>query len=186
MTPRPAPRWPPVTETASMVSWRRSAGFWIRSSNGVFDRAKGRSSGDIEPYTSWQDRPIRSIVRKWNELGIVAGNRRPAPELPVGFRLVDALLARRHEVPPDVAGGAPGRAAENHNARASDGSDGDAVVGAEHQEPLGFEAVAAHVDLAFHDEDRALLVVGVERHFRAGLERHLGEDRVPRSEEHTS
>src|ERR1700674_4741342 len=134
MTPRPAPRWPPVTETASMVSWRRSAGFWIRSSNGVFDRAKGRSSGDSEPYTSWQDRPIRSIVRKWNELGIVPGNRRPAPELPVGFRLVDALLARRHEVPPDVARAVHGGAAEDDDARPRDRGDGDAVVGTEHEQ----------------------------------------------------
>src|ERR1700730_8624332 len=52
MTPRPAPRWPPVTATASIVScrnssanWRnwvvsrrrRSVGVWIWSSNGVFD-----------------------------------------------------------------------------------------------------------------------------------------------------
>src|ERR1700681_2075546 len=41
-------------------------------------------------------------LRQRNELRLVARHRVEAGELPVGLGLLDALLARRHEIPPDM------------------------------------------------------------------------------------
>src|SRR5689334_15462788 len=75
-TPSPAPRCPPVTETAEMVSWRsssascgswslpslrRSAGNWTVSSKGV----SGRSVIGAWPYAeALEMSPIRPRVRE--------------------------------------------------------------------------------------------------------------------------
>ena len=64
-------------------------------------------------------------------------------------------------------------AAEQHEACLRDGEHRDAVAGAEHQQPAGAEGLARNVDLAGHDEDAPLVVVGIEREDGAGRQHRL-------------
>src|SRR5687767_3508449 len=80
---------------------------------------------------SWSGRARRSArlwimhvaagtaFRQWYELGL-AGHRRKAPGLPVGGRLLQALLAARYEVPPQVTA-AERLTAEQQHARTRGG-----------------------------------------------------------------
>jgi len=53
------------------------------------------------------------------------------------------------------------RAAEKHHPRIARCANGDAVAGTEDQQPRSFESVACDLDLAIHQIDRALFMVGV-------------------------
>src|SRR5262245_65989496 len=66
----------------------------------------------------------RASLRQGNELLIVAGDGIEAGELPVGLGLLDALLARGDEVPPDVARPVHRWAAGQDGAREADGGSG--------------------------------------------------------------
>src|SRR5262249_60996465 len=66
------------------------------------------------PGTRRTIRAARRSFRQRDELGVVAGHGVEAGELPVGLGLIDALLARGDEIPPDVARTVHGGAAEQH------------------------------------------------------------------------
>src|SRR5262249_41229761 len=95
----------------------------------------------------------RASLGQWNELLIVARHGIEAGELPIGLGLLDALLARGDEVPPDVARPVHRCAAEQHEARIADRGDRDAIAGAEQQQPAWREPVAGDVDLARDEID---------------------------------
>src|SRR5215475_5481167 len=103
------------------------------------------------------------LLRKWDEF-MFLGHRREAAGLPVLLGLLDPLLAGGNEIPPDVARTFQRIAAEEHHARRPQRLDRDAVARAEDQEARGLMTFVRDLDLAFDNVDRALLVIGIERH----------------------
>src|SRR5207244_1247873 len=97
----------------------------------------------------------------------LAGDRRKSAASPVFFRLFDPLLARRDEIPPDVARAFHSAATEKHHARSALRANGDPVTRTEDKEPRALERVAGDLNLSFHEVDRALLIVRIERRARA-------------------
>jgi hypothetical protein len=83
-------------------------------------------------------------------------------------------------VPPDIARPIDGFAADQHAARGPGPRvvHRDRVTGAQHQELTGGEAVRGNLHLAADRVEGTLLVSGVHRQRRAGLERHVGIDRI--------
>src|ERR1700759_400879 len=104
-----------------------------------------------------------SLLRQRNELMLLR-NRRKTSGFPVLFRLLDALLAGGDEIPPDVPRAFQCIAAQEHHARRLDRLYRDAVAGPEDQEFWALVALACDLDLAVDEIDRALLVIGIERH----------------------
>src|ERR1700741_1751477 len=94
--------------------------------------------------------------------------------LPVLLGLLDPLLTRRDEVPPDVARAFQRIAAEEHHSGRRYGFHGDAVAGPEDQESRAFITLVRDLDFAVDQIDRALLMIGIERHAGAGGRRDLG------------
>ena len=56
--------------------------------------------------------------------------------------------------------------------------DREPVAGPEHQQPPRLEAVAGDLDRAVENIDGALLVLGIDRQRRAGLELHVGVEHL--------
>src|SRR5262249_60839954 len=87
----------------------------------------------------WSSRWLTPSLRQRDELLVVTGHGVEAGGLPVRFGLLDALLARRDEVPPDVARPVHGRAAEEHEPRIAYRRQRDAVAGTKHEQAAGRE-----------------------------------------------
>src|SRR5262245_47007573 len=85
------------------------------------------STGANARYPTW-------LPRQRNELRIASNHGEPAL-LPIGFGLLDALLTRRDEVPPNIARAVHCGTPHDDKMRVGDRFDGDAVTGAEHQQP---------------------------------------------------
>jgi hypothetical protein len=99
-----------------------------------------------------------------------------APLLFGGFY---SLLARRDEVPPDIARPSERHATENDEARAGGtGSDADPVPGPKHHHPAGLERLTRDRDRALGGVEAAILVIVRERQERAGLEIGVGVERL--------
>src|SRR6266516_7811854 len=128
---------------------------------------------DQKAFDGLRNFRISLAFRQRDELGF-ARHRRESSGLPVFLGLLDPLLARGHEIPPDIARAFQCRAAEEHQPRGAYRPHTDAVAGTEHQKPRAFERLAGDIDLAFDHIDRAFLVVGIERRARARGERHFG------------
>src|ERR1700692_908561 len=86
---------------------------------------------------------------------------------PVLFGLLDPLLGGGDEIPPDMARAFQRVAAEEHHPRWFDRLHGDAVARPEEPQPRPFIAFIGDLDLAVDHIDRALLMIGIERHGRA-------------------
>src|SRR5882762_11075407 len=114
-------------------------------------------------------RARRRLFRQRNELAL-ARHGVEAARFPIRLGLLDALLARGDEVPPDVAWAVHGGPANHRQPRRRECRYGDAVAGLEDEEAAGLEAVARDVDLARHQIDRSLFRLGVERQLGAGVE----------------
>src|SRR5581483_9315745 len=98
------------------------------------------------------------------------GYRRKPPRFPIGARLLDAFLARGHEIPPDVARPIHRRAAEEHETRRVRGFESNAIARPEDEQQARLEALTPDVDGAGYGVNRALLVVGIERQRSAGCQ----------------
>src|SRR5262249_57179051 len=107
-------------------------------------------------------------LRQRDELLVVTGDGAEAGELPVRLGLLDALLARRDEVPPDVAWSVHGRAAQQHEPRIAYRRQRDAVARTKHEQAAGREPIAGDIDLARNQIDRALLGFCIDRQHGAG------------------
>src|SRR6516165_934520 len=113
------------------------------------------------------------LLRQRNEL-VLLRNRRKAARLPVLLGLLDPLLARRDEIPPDVAWTLQRIAAQKHHPCRLDRLYRDAVARPEDQQQRTLIALARNFDLAVDEIDRALLMIGVERHAGARGRGHFG------------
>src|SRR5208282_927725 len=118
-------------------------------------------------------RIIALVLRQRNEFSL-ARYRREASGFPLLFRLLNALLARGDEIPPDVARALECRAAEEHQPRRPRRRHRDAVAGTKYQELRRCEFVAGDVDLALGDVDRPFLMVGIEGRIGTGVEQNFG------------
>src|SRR3954454_19019584 len=107
-------------------------------------------------------------LRQRNELA-VAGNAVEPSGLPVGFRLLDPLGPRGHEVPPDMARPVHRIAPEQHEAGWLDRAHGDPVAGPEHEKLARPEAVARDLDQPRDRVEAALFVSWIERNARPCL-----------------
>src|SRR6185436_6346234 len=132
---RPAPvRWRPPTAAAgcsassSTPSWASGWGCarrcgWTRSTSPAIAApwrcGRGRRcrchGGRYGWGCAWSIE--RSSLRQGHELLLVAGDLGEAALLPVALRLIDAVLAARDEVPPEVALAVERRSAEQHDPR---------------------------------------------------------------------
>src|SRR5882757_5191108 len=119
----------------------------------------------------WMARPL---LRQWNELGLVAGNDVEAALLPFGLGLLDPLLARRHEIPPDVARALHRGSADQNDARLAAGRHCDCIAWSEHQKLTSPKTIAGNVDVARHDIERTLLRLGIKRERRTRRKRRVG------------
>src|SRR3954466_5807830 len=120
-------------------------------------------------------RRIGTIFRQRDELDLVAWHTLEAAFLPLVLGLLDALLARRDEIPPDVTRTVERCAADHRDAARLCRGNRDAIGRAKHEKLAGSEFVSRHIDLSRHDVNAALLALGVERHRGARVERHIGE-----------
>src|SRR4030088_852710 len=100
---------------------------------------------DAEPAHACRAR--QRLFRQWDELAL-ARHRVEAARFPIRLGLLDALLARGDEVPPDVARAIHGGPADHRQPRRRERRYGDPVAGLEDEEAAGFEAVARNIDLA--------------------------------------
>ncbi len=75
-------------------------------------------------------------------------------------------------------GGRPWARRRRSSAGLCDGEDRDAIAGAEDEQAAGSEGFTRYVDFAGHDEDAALIVVGIEGQDGAGGEDRFGVDAV--------
>src|SRR6185369_12976269 len=103
------------------------------------------------------------LLGQRNELGLVAGNDVEAALFPFSLGLLDPFLARRHEIPPDVARAFHCGSADQNDACLAGGGYCDGVAWPEHQKLTCPEAIAGNIDLARNDIERTLLCVGVKR-----------------------
>src|SRR5438067_1794272 len=87
-------------------------------------------------------------LRQRNELALVARHDVEAALLPFGLGLLDALLARGDEIPPDVTRPVHRGAADEDDARVGRSRDRETVARAEDQELAGREAVTGDLDFA--------------------------------------
>src|SRR5271170_3926790 len=94
----------------------------------------------------------RPSLRQRDELRL-PGNRIETAGLPVLFGLFDPLLARGHEVPPDVTGSLRPGATEKHNTRGAPGGQRDAVASSEDEQARSFKQIAGNLDFALDDVD---------------------------------
>src|SRR5580658_1416348 len=99
----------------------------------------------IKLNTRRASRAIWSL-RQRDELGF-ARHRLEPTGFPIGLGLLDALLARGDEVPPDVARTIHGGAADHRDPRGHRRRHGDAVAWLENEQAAGFEPVGGDFDL---------------------------------------
>src|ERR1700685_366386 len=109
-----------------------------------------------------RDQDAAGSFRQWNEL-VLVGDGSKAAGLPVLLGLLDPLFTGGDEIPPDMTRTFERISTEKHHPRGLQRLDGDAVAGAEHQEARALIALVGDLDLAVHDIDGALLVIGVQR-----------------------
>src|SRR3990170_8677006 len=131
----------------------------ITSTGGQGAANRSRAGSDREPAQGVSSRlgvgpkslfPTRSpsgVIGKGNELG-VARNSVELCHLPIGFGLLDAILSRRDEVPPDVPGAVHGLAPEGHKAGVGFCPDGDAVTRPKDKQLPGAKDIARNLNLA--------------------------------------
>src|SRR5215472_8897989 len=100
--------------------------------------------------------PRNLRLRQRNELDFVARHLAEVAGRPFGFGLLDPILARRNEVPPDMPWPVHGGATQNHHMRVGHGLERDVIAWAQHQEALAAEPVATDIDLAVEHINRAL------------------------------
>ena len=110
----------------------------------------------------------RSRGRELDALGVVGRDLAEAVGGPVGLGRLDAVLARRHEVPPDEAA-ADGRAAERHDPRPR-GRRHDGVAGIDDGEVARRDGDAVDLDVAVDDQHRPLGVLRRQGEAAAGGE----------------
>ena len=91
---------------------------------------------------------------------------------PFRLGLLDAVLPRRHEIPPDVARAVHRCAAEQHEMGVGEGGYDDRVSGPQDEQLAGAEPIAGDFNLACDQINRALLGIGIDR-------LHTGADRTP-------
>src|SRR3954447_13953083 len=107
----------------------------------VIGRAFGEKAFSQESGRAGQRSRNRiSLFRQRNELMFLRNSGEVAG-FPVLLGLFDPLLAGGDEIPPDVARALQRIAAEKHHPRRPHGLHGDAVAGAEDQEPRTFIAL---------------------------------------------
>src|SRR5690606_23045987 len=94
-----------------------------------------------------------SIRRQRDEFLLVTRHDVEPAGPPFLLRLLDALLGGRNKVPPDVASGTQGRAAEQHEMCAMRTGDNDLVARPEDQELVAGEAVAGDINLTGEQVD---------------------------------
>src|SRR5215472_16345471 len=116
---------------------------------------------------------------EWNEFGGVAGHHGKATGLPIRLGCLDAVLARRHEIPPDMARSIHGGAADQDKMRIAERRYLHAIAGLEHQQALRRMVLAADLNLTRNHVKRALLEFNAERQDCTGFKPHLGKDRLP-------
>src|SRR4029078_2324235 len=129
-------------------------------------------------FTEEVTRSRALFVRQWNEFDFVARHLVKMAGLPVRLGLLDAFLAGRYEIPPDVTRAIHRRTAEDDEMSIVDCGDGYRVAGLENQQPSRLEPVASDIDDAFDDVDCALLMGRVSRQRRALLQMHIAEYRL--------
>src|SRR5215831_18245470 len=117
-------------------------------------------------------------LRQRNELDLVAGDDVEAALLPFGLGLLDPLLARRHEIPPDVARALERSPSDQHDACLTARRDRDWITWSENQQLARCEAVTRNVDFARHYIERALLGIGIEGERCAGRQSCISEQRL--------
>src|SRR5438270_143494 len=120
-------------------------------------------------------RPRRALLGQWDELSLVAGNDVEAALFPFGLGLLDPLLARRHEIPPDVARAFHRGSADQNDACLAAGRHCDCIAWPEHQKLTSPEAITGNVDLTRYDIKRALFRLGIKRKRRSQRERRVGK-----------
>src|SRR5437588_9339223 len=118
---------------------------------------------------------IRTILRQRDELDLVARHAGEFSFAPFVLGLLDALLARGNEVPPDMAGAVERCATDHRDAARLCRGQSNLVGRTEYEKLAGSELVARNVDFAGNNIDSALLAFGIERHHGAGIERDVGE-----------
>src|SRR5438067_10134019 len=101
-------------------------------------------------------------LRQRDEFLLVARHAVEPRELPIGLGLLDAFLARRDEIPPDVARSVHRRSAQQHETYIGHRSERDRIARAEYQQPPRGKAVACDFDLAGHKIDGALFGVRID------------------------
>src|SRR5262249_51242266 len=85
------------------------------------------------------DGPTSGLLGKRYELVLITRHDVEVTSLPLGLSLLDAFLARRNEIPRDIAGA---------GARGAGWSDGDRIAGPKHEKLVRREAITRNVDLA--------------------------------------
>src|SRR5215471_14328272 len=103
------------------------------------------------------------LVRKGDELDFVPRHLAEMTGFPVRFGLLDALLAGRNEIPPDMARPIHRRAAEDDEMGVGRGGNRHGVARLEDQKAAGLEFVAGDIEYTVDHIDRALFMVGIER-----------------------
>src|SRR3984957_13016404 len=136
--------------------------------------------GGCHGVARWQkDQDRASSFRQRNEL-VLVGNSSKAAGLPVLLGLLDPLFTGGDEVPPDMTRAFEGISTEKHHPRRFQRLDGDAVARAKNQKTRTLIALVGDFDLAVHDIDGALLMVGIKWNadacFRRDLDIEPGRD----------
>ena len=111
---------------------------------------------------------ILSDLRKRNKLG-VSGDSIESRHLPVSLGLLDAILSRGHEIPPDMTGAVHWFAAKCHEARVGLCPDGYAIAGPKHEQLGRAKDITGNLNLAGDSIDSSLIVdqdraVSMRRH----------------------
>src|SRR5262249_37612517 len=94
------------------------------------------------------DGPTSGLLGKRYELVLITRHDVEVTSLPLGLSLLDAFLARRNEIPPDIAGTVHRGTANQPDARVTGWSDGDRIAGPKHEKLVRREAITRNVDLA--------------------------------------
>src|SRR6266849_6395126 len=129
--------------------------------------------GAILRNANGRERGWGGSLRQRNEFVFIR-NVREAARLPVLLGLLDSLLARGDEIPPDMAWAFQRIAAEEHHPRRLCRLDRNAIAGPEDQKARPHIMITGYVDFAIDEIDSALLMVGIERHAGPLLRGHLG------------
>src|SRR5262249_37192476 len=86
------------------------------------------------------------LRRQRDEFLVVAGHGIKAGKFPIRFGLLDTLLARGNEIPPDMTRSVHGSAAQKHQARSAERLHRNGIAGTKYQQAAGRELVPRNVD----------------------------------------